>query len=186
MSQIFKKGKVFTIPNILSIFRILLIPVIVWLYFGVKNYYAALGVIALSALTDILDGKIARKFNMVSDFGKIIDPIADKMTLGILIICLISKYKLMIPLIIVFIVKELFMMIAGYMILKKKDSVNSARWYGKLATAVMYGVIMTLVLFPDIPECAANILICLCGGTIILSLVLYANFYYGILKKNKN
>ena len=92
MRRFFKKNQILTIPNLLSVVRLALIPVIVWLYSVEKNYYGAIGVIALSAATDIVDGWIARHFNMVSDFGKALDPLADKLTQAALLLCLLSKY----------------------------------------------------------------------------------------------
>ena len=85
-----QKKEIFTIPNLLSLFRLCLIPLIVYEYCSVQNTTLAVLFIALSALTDVLDGKIARRFNMVSDVGKVLDPIADKLTQAALIICLIS------------------------------------------------------------------------------------------------
>lgn len=72
--------KILTIPNILSFFRLCLIPVIIWLYTEKQDYFWTLLVLLLSAVTDIVDGIIARKCNMISDFGKAFDPIADKLT----------------------------------------------------------------------------------------------------------
>ena len=73
----FSKNAILTIPNLISLFRILLIPLIIWLYCGKKQYAATIAVVAISGVSDIIDGKIARKFNMVSDVGKVLDPIAD-------------------------------------------------------------------------------------------------------------
>ena len=185
MHRILKKEQIFTIPNFLSLLRLLMIPVIVWLYCDQQRYRAAVVVILLSGLTDIADGIIARKFNMTSDFGKILDPIADKLTQAALIICLISKYKLMIPLIIEFIVREFIMLILGYITIRRKDSVNSSQWFGKLTTAMLYGVMMILILFPRIPLWAANTLIVMCGITMLLSFGGYASFYYGLLSHKR-
>ena len=82
MHGLFKKENVLTIPNLLSLFRLLLIPVIVWLYCVRQDYRWTIVALAVSGLSDILDGIIARKFNMVSDLGKILDPCADKLTPG--------------------------------------------------------------------------------------------------------
>lgn len=71
MHGLFKKENVLTIPNLLSLFRLLLIPVIVWLYCVRQDYRWTIVALAVSGLSDILDGIIARKFNMVSDLGKI-------------------------------------------------------------------------------------------------------------------
>ena len=74
------KHKIITIPNILSLFRLLLIPVIMWLYIVRKDPLWTTAVLALSGITDIVDGIVARKCHMVSDFGKAFDPVADKLT----------------------------------------------------------------------------------------------------------
>ncbi len=183
MHRLFNKKEILTIPNMLSAFRLLLIPVIIWLYCFAKNYYAALAVIILSGITDIADGKIARKFNMISDFGKILDPVADKATQGSLILCLTVRYKLMIPLIIVFLIREIAMICMGYLSIKRKDSVNSARWYGKVNTVIIYSVTFLLILFPEIPPVVADVMIYICAAVMIASLVLYSAFYRKILKK---
>ena len=182
MHRIFKKKDVLTIPNLLSLFRLALIPIIVWLYCGAHRYYAAIGVILLSGASDIVDGFIARRFNMVSDLGKILDPIADKLTQAALLICLLFKYKLMWGLICVFAVREIAMCIMGMVVIKRSDEVNSAKWYGKLNTVVIYSVMMALILFPAMPQWLVNTLICICGGVIIMSLCLYARFYKRFLK----
>lgn len=183
--RIMKKEQIVTIPNLLSIVRLLLIPVIVWLYCVKKHYGAAVGVILLSGLTDVADGIIARKFNMVSDFGKILDPIADKLTQGVIILCLTLKYPLMWVLIILFAIKEFGMGLMGLFILHKMDCVNSARWYGKTNTVVLYGVIILLIFFQQIPEMIANILILFCGSMVLFSFLMYLRFYRMLWRAHK-
>lgn len=178
----FTKKNILTIPNLLSMFRLLLIPVIVWLYCERKQYHATVVVIALSGFTDILDGKIARKFNMVSDVGKVLDPIADKLTQAALVICLITQYPWMWALLTLFIIREGIMAWWGYLALKHTDTVNSAKWYGKAATVVLYAVMILLVFFSNIPDTVANVLMLLCAVFMLLSLVLYGKFYRSILK----
>ena len=89
------KKTIFTIPNILSSFRVILAFVFLTIFYQSdldnKERYS-IAIILISALTDFLDGKIARKFNMVSELGKILDPIVDKITQGVLIPCLMKKY----------------------------------------------------------------------------------------------
>ena len=92
------KKEIFTIPNLLSLFRLVLIPVYVAIYLNARNstdYYVAAGILAVSCLTDLIDGKIARHFNMISSLGKILDPLADKATQFTLIICLAIKYNVL-------------------------------------------------------------------------------------------
>lgn len=184
MHRIFKKEQILTIPNLLSVIRLLMIPLIVWLYLGVKHYAAATGVLVASGITDIADGIIARKFHMVSDLGKILDPMADKLTQGVLIVCLASRYKWMSVLIVLFIGKEICMAALGYLTLKRKDTVNSAKWYGKATTVFLYAVMMALILFPNIPLGIANGLIFFSGCFMIVSLALYVRFYIHILGRS--
>ncbi len=95
MHRIFSKDQVLTIPNLLNVIRLVLIPLIVWLYVGKQAYSAAVIVILISGATDIIDGAIARRFHMVSDLGKILDPVADKLTQAAVILCLAVKYRCM-------------------------------------------------------------------------------------------
>ena len=129
--------------------RIALIPLIVWLYSVEKNYYGAIAVIALSAATDIIDGFIARHFNMISDFGKALDPLADKLTQAALLICLLSRYELMWGLIVIFGLCEITKFTLAMIIAKRLDEVNGAKWYGKANTVMIYATIMAFMLFPQ-------------------------------------
>lgn len=177
----FSAKNILTIPNLISLFRILLIPLIIWLYCGKKQYTATIAVVAISGVSDIIDGKIARKFNMVSDVGKVLDPIADKLTQVTLVICLTARYPWMWALLALFAVKECLMLLWGYLTLKSTNTINSAKWYGKLSTVVLYSVMMILILFVNIPEAGATALMLLCGGVMLLSLVMYGRFYHAIL-----
>ena len=182
MSKFFNKSEILTIPNLLSTIRLVLIPFIVWLYVCKENYLLALLLVALSALTDVVDGRIARKFNMVSDLGKILDPVADKLTQAALILCLTVRYKAMWVLIAVFLSKEVCTSVLGIIAIKKRDVVVAAKWYGKLSTLLLYGSMMLMLLVPDLPIAAANGLIYLCVAAILLSLVSYLKFYMHLLK----
>lgn len=185
MKRLFKKKEVLTIPNLLSLFRLLLLPLIVWLYLGKRNYIGAILALIVSGITDIADGIIARKFNMISDLGKILDPIADKLTQGVLLICLAVKHKAILILLGVFALKELLMIILGYITIKKKDSVNSAKWYGKLNTVIIYSTIVLMLLIPDMPEPIITAMAVICIAMIVISFLLYARFYQRILKKEQ-
>lgn len=180
-SKHLKKENILTIPNLLSLIRILLIPFIIWLYCVQKAYMHTFIVIAISGFTDIIDGKIARKFNKISDVGKVLDPIADKLTQAALVICLIARYPWMWALLALFAVKECLMLLWGYLTLKSTDTINGAKWYGKLSTVVLYAVMMILILFVDIPQAIATALMLLCGGMMLLSFVMYGRFYHAIL-----
>jgi cardiolipin synthase len=171
-----RKKDIFTIPNMLSFFRILLIPLIVILY--VNEYrYAAVGVIVLSALTDIVDGWIARTFHMISDFGKFLDPVADKLTQMVMLSCLVLRYPWAISLVALLIIKELFQFVCGFIAFKRTDVMNSAKWFGKVNTVILYTSMIILFLLPEIPEIIATVILTVCGVTMLLSMFLYGRFF---------
>lgn len=124
------------VPNILTIIRFLLIPVIIIL--GMQDYYlATLIVLTISGITDILDGYIARKFNFVSDFGKLMDPLADKLTQISILTILVIQSIIPLWILIIVVLKEV-LMISGASFLYGKDFVMSSKWFGKLATVLFY------------------------------------------------
>ena len=150
MKDFNQRKNVFTIPNILSFFRILLIPLIFVAYFSYDNLYFLGAVIVLSGLTDVVDGFIARKFNMVSDLGKMLDPFADKLTQGSLILCLISKYDFMYVFIGFFVVFEVLKAVLGYVVSKKTGEMRSAKWFGKFTTVYLYETFFVLLIFKNL------------------------------------
>lgn len=166
------KYKIITIPNILSFFRLCLIPLILWQYVGEKNYCNALYLLVLSGLTDIVDGIIARKFHMISDLGKALDPVADKLTQIVVLFCLVTRFPSMwIPLILL-LVKEIFAGITGLMMVKR-GTVIGADWHGKVTTVLLYGTMLAHLAWFNISATVSNVLIALCTGMILLSGVLY-------------
>lgn len=91
------KKELLSIPNLMGYFRLIMIPVFVWLYLRAStdaDYYRAAIVMGISSITDMFDGMIARKFNMITEFGKLLDPLADKLTHGAILLCLWSRYPL--------------------------------------------------------------------------------------------
>lgn len=180
--KLFTVNNIITVPNFMSLFRIVLLPFIVWAYYFDNNYIFAACLVLVSGITDILDGFIARKFNMVSELGKILDPIADKLTQGTLIVCLAFRYKLMLALVLVFALKEILMFVIGYIALTRNNFMNSARWYGKACTVILECVIMLLVFFPNIPNVIANILIVICMFAVVSSFTLYILMFIGVFK----
>ncbi len=185
MNRILKKDQIFTLPNLLSVVRLMLIPLIVYLYCFKKMYGEAVLFIILSGATDIVDGFIARKFNMVSDFGKILDPIADKLTQVTVILCIATRFTALWLLVGMFITKELVMMIMGMAAIKKLDSVNSAKWYGKMNTVILYAAMILFILFPNMPSYFSYSLFIICAVSLVISLGLYIHFYYRLFLKEK-
>ena len=173
----------FSIPNILSYFRLILIPVYLVVYFRADDqngYYWAAGVIVLSGLTDMLDGKIARHFNMITEWGKLIDPVADKLTMAAVALSLAFRFPLMRLMFVVYVVKEGFMAIMGFIMLRRGFRMDGAMWYGKVCTAVTYAVVFLLLIVPMMPGWMCTALIGVQLGVTIFSFIMYAVFYYKV------
>ncbi len=169
-----RTNQILTIPNILSFVRLGLIPVIVWLYCIELKYLWAGLVLLISGITDVVDGFIARRFKMMSNFGKIIDPIADKLTQVTVLLCLFLRFPLMILPIALLVIKEFFMTISGYFIIQNRNKVLGAQWHGKATTVCIFAMMMMHVFWIEIPSIVSNITIFICSGMITLSFVLYA------------
>lgn len=171
--------RILTVPNLLSFFRILLIPVIICLYFK-EQYWWAFGLLVLSGATDVVDGWIARTFHVVSDFGKAIDPVADKLTQIALLLCLMPmKYWWMVA---VLITKEVSIGILTLIALRRTHSVYSAGWYGKICTVVIYLSMFVLILWRDADPTFVLVDAIVCSALIALAFVLYLIRYTAILR----
>ena len=142
------------VPNTLTIIRFLLIPAILISIFS-ENYILAAALFTISGITDIADGFIARKFNLVSNFGKLMDPLADKLTqiatlTSLVLACVLPKFGYWILGIVL--LKE-FIMICGASFLYGKDVVVYSKWYGKLATVMFFiAIIVSLFIKEFSPE----------------------------------
>ena len=169
--------QIFTIPNLLSFGRILLIPLIVWLYVFEGDHFSALWVILLSTATDVLDGYVARRFDMVTDFGKMIDPVADKLTQITILICLSFRFKLMSVLLLIMLIKELVSLSLRLRLFYELDRVYSAAWHGKANTVTLYAVICVHVIFYSVINPSLSVaLILFSSGFMIYSFVSYTIF----------
>ena len=168
----------FSVPNLITYLRFALIPAIIWAYCTLENGILTVVFVAISALTDVLDGKIARRYNQVTDVGKALDPVADKLTQVAMMYCLLSKYELMLPVLIILIVKEIFMVVTALWETKATNQINGALWYGKACTVFLYVVMLILMFFPYIPLTVANILIILSGVAMIVSTALYGVYRF--------
>lgn len=184
------------IPNALTILRFILIPFIV-VYIVQDKYIEAFVFLTISGLTDVLDGIIARKFNFITNFGKLIDPLADKTTQISILVTLALKNIIPMWILVIVFVKE-FVMVAGASFLYGKELVVSSKWYGKLATILFYLAIVSsfaikywnsVALAPEnsvvtLPQFDIYIYY-LALATTIFSLVMYYITFYkqGYLKK---
>ena len=166
-------NKIITVPNVLSFIRLCLIPVIIWQYVFVKNYVGAAITVIASAVTDVLDGLIARKFNMVSAVGRILDPVADKLTQIAVIACLCSRYFMMVVPLAILVVKELANGVVALIMLKKTGETINSAWHGKLATVLLYLMMIIHLFWVEIPVLVSDIMIFFCIAAMGLSFALY-------------
>lgn len=189
------KKEILTIPNLLSLFRLVLIPVYVVIYLQATeraHYFIAGGILAVSTLTDLIDGKIARRFNMISNVGKVLDPIADKLTQFTLMLCLalnhpVAKNQPVIWIIFsLFVLKEIFQLVAMCVFLRKGKMLSGALLSGKICTAVLFVSLIALVLMPDIDPKAAAVLSVVNGGLLLIAFVHYALTYFRQTSKIQN
>ena len=186
MQAINWKKEICTIPNLLSVFRLALIPVYLRIYLNAdssEDYTLAAVVLAVSCLTDLIDGKIARKFNMISHVGKVLDPLADKLTQLALLLCLYARSKLLRFLLVVFLIKEfwqLFVMIAA---MRRGKALNGALMSGKISTTVLFTGLGLMFLFPNMSDRTVNRITAVCLGFLLYAFWDYAMAYFGKNKK---
>lgn len=151
------KKEVFSIPNLLSIFRFALIPVYVAIYLNARDtadYYLAAAILAVSCLTDAIDGQIARRFNMITTVGKVLDPFADKLTQFTMVVCLSIKHSVLWILVGLIFIKEIFQLVAGILRFRKGKMLKGAQITGKISTTVLFLSLIILVMIPQIDPTA--------------------------------
>lgn len=185
----FRKKDIFTIPNILTYIRILLVPVFVLVYTNSRSlsgHIWAIAIVAISALTDVVDGIIARKYNMITDLGKIIDPIADKAMQFAMIFCVVVRYRLIWILFAIYAVKELVSLAFSSYLFKRGKHIEGANWAGKLCTVVLYAVMLALIAIPKIPDRIVKIMIAVSGAFMVLAFIVYMSAYIRLLIELKN
>lgn len=132
------------VPNVLSLFRLVLVPFIAVTYLRGETTWAVVALI-VSGITDVVDGFVARHFNQITDLGKILDPLADKLTQMTVALCLTIHNIELLPLLIICVAKELCQLVGGLLLLGKGDNIRGSKWYGKLATVLFYTVAVVLV-----------------------------------------
>ncbi|MGL6201459.1 MAG: CDP-alcohol phosphatidyltransferase family protein [Lachnospiraceae bacterium] len=182
----YNRKEFLSIPNCMGYFRLILIPVFCILYLRAelpKDYYIAALVLLVSSLTDALDGFVARRFNMITEFGKLLDPVADKLTHAAIAVCLMFRYPNMKYLFVLMIIKEGFMAVMGLWNLKHGEKLDGAKWFGKFCTASLFCVMLVLVAYPKIALSTANLLIFMEMAIMLLTLILYIPQFYKMRKK---
>lgn len=180
------RKEILTIPNVLTLFRLVLIPVYVRLYLNASDnsdYLLAGIVLAISCFTDMIDGQIARHFNMISHIGKVLDPLADKLTQLALILCLSFKYSILYPVLALFVIKELLQLFLMVIHLFKGKALNGALPAGKICTAVLFTSLILLVLLPNLNPIIVDIIVLIDVYFLLNSFISYISAYFGKNKK---
>lgn len=182
-------NRILTVPNAMSALRILIVPVFAALYLR-GHVAAAVGVLVFSGLTDMLDGLIARRFNQITDLGKMLDPFADKLTQGVVALCIAVRFPSIRPLLLLFILKELLMLSCALVLLRKHKRPCAAKWYGKAATVMFYVSVSAIVLLdglgimgPDKQNIAAFGMLGLTGLMMAYAAVRYFQIFLAILRE---
>lgn len=183
----FKKN--LTIPNLLSVIRlIIIIPLVISF---LNRRYIETGIyLLISGLSDMFDGAIARKFNQVTQLGKILDPIADKLTLIAVVICFAIIVPDILPVVIILMSKDVIMLIGGAVLLCMKIKPPAAKWYGKIATAIFYISITTMICLSAIFDYENKVLnVILMSITVIAMLIAFISYsiiFVKLIKNRKN
>ncbi len=168
-----RRGRILTIPNLLSLLRLCMIPLFVMLYLHERYLETAL-TLFLSGMTDLIDGWYARRFHAVSDLGKALDPVADKLTQAAMLLCLTSNHRQLIFPLVLLVIKEIFAALSGLAVIKVTGSVPSAVWHGKAATLLLYLLMIVHVIWKEIPTVLSNVLTGASVVMMLLSMTLYA------------
>ncbi|MBQ8057725.1 MAG: CDP-alcohol phosphatidyltransferase family protein [Ruminococcus sp.] len=189
-------NRAFTIPNIICLVRILLITPFVTFFLDEEYLWAAVVIIA-SGLSDCFDGMIARKFNQESELGKILDPLADKLTLLAVGICLCVIEPFFLPVVIILVLKDILMLIGSSKVVKMGIIVPKSKWYGKVGT-VMFYVTVTFIVFVEMMQTMENplvyidyevgkwismVMLCLTALMMIFAFIMYTKTYREIMRE---
>ena len=178
------KTEILTIPNLLSLFRLALIPVYISIYLGARSnsdYFLAASILAVSCLTDMIDGKIARHFNMITNLGKLLDPIADKLTQFALILCLSLRHPVLWFVVILFFIKELFQLIGCAISLQKGKTMTGALIPGKVCTTILFVSLIFMVLLPNLND---SLILGISIVDSVFLIVAFVNYAVAFLSKN--
>lgn len=171
-----------SIPNMISLLRVGLVPMFVGFYAN-GRVLPAMGVLLLSAASDVLDGAIARRFHMETELGKVLDPLADKLIQGAMMLCAAVRFPTVWLLLGLHVLREIVLSLLGLHVLRVTGRVYSAKWYGKLCTVLIYTAMIGLLAFPEALRSVADAVLLLCAVGIALCLCLYFLNFLRILRE---
>ncbi len=173
------------IPNILSVIRILLVFVFVFVLFYIENTYLALLIFFIAGATDVVDGYLARKYNWITNLGKILDPFADKLMQCTVLVSLCIKDIVPIWFVIPFFAKELFTLVIGFIVIRRRSVNVVSKWYGKAAVCLFYATIAVSIIFEEFLSNNPIIAIIIFIPAVVFALAALAAYikHYAYLKK---
>ncbi len=179
--------KLKNIPNILSIIRIILVFVFVFVFFALNSPVWALIIFLTAGATDVVDGYLARRFNWITNLGKILDPFADKLMQCTALVCLCIKSYVPLWFVLVFFAKELATLIIGLLVIKRRSVVVVSKWYGKAAVCLFYLAIFLCVVFKDFLAQNPVISVLMFGVVAIFAVLAFAGYikHYSNLKRQE-
>ena len=186
LSEVLTRKEICTVPNLLSTLRLCLAIVFLGIFerYGVREYRGVLVLLMFAAAaTDVLDGRIARSFDRVSRVGRVLDPVADKAMQGVMLACLVPRFPLAKLILILFVIKECYMTVAGWKVLMETRETIEVQWHGRLNTAVTYVVVLLLLTWPGLPYSTCNVLIGACAVCMMISFYMYAVQFREMLER---
>ena len=186
LSEVLTRKEICTVPNLLSTLRLCLAIVFLGIFerYGVREYRSVLVLLMFAAAaTDVLDGRIARSFDRVSRVGRVLDPVADKAMQGVMLACLVPRFPLAKLILILFVIKECYMTVAGWKVLMETRETIEVQWHGRLNTAVTYVVVLLLLTWPGLPYSTCNVLIGACAVCMMISFYMYAVQFREMLER---
>ena len=183
------------VPNTLSAIRLLLIPAFCVAFLSGPDYYiwAALA-LALSGLSDLFDGYFARKLNQITELGKWLDPIADKLTLGAVVVCMWivyhESYPMLTPLFCILIAKEFMMAVGGLIVTHGRTEMIPSQWWGTVGTMIFYVCMLCIVLLSvfggdNVSPVIMTVLVALPAAAMLFAFIKYLIFGIKIMREKQ-
>ena len=179
--------KLKNIPNILSVIRILLVFVFVFVLFGLNNTYLALLVFLVAGATDVVDGYLARRNNWITNLGKILDPVADKLMQCTVLVCLWIKDIVPWWFVVPFFAKEILTLLLGFIVIRRRNVTIVSKWYGKAAVCLFYATIAISIICEEFLSAHPVIAIVIFIPAVVFALAALVAYikHYSKLKKEK-
>lgn len=175
------------LPNIITLMRLVMVPLFVAAFFGGFGKSVYLTIFALSGLSDVVDGYLARRLKCESNFGKLVDPLADKLMQISVAVCIATEMSQLIWVPVFLAVKELFMICAAAGLLKKDNIVVKSNWAGKLASVIYFFAFLCIMVFDN--SMSRNLAQSLCGMFALFSMlafVIYIHKYLTLRKQKRS